>query len=44
MKFIIEKYYYMLMWLEDILDGMSTAVNNHRGRVDKKFWEKYLKI
>lgn len=42
-RYLINKYYNTLMLLEDLFDGLSTMVNNHRKRIDEKYWEKYLK-
>jgi hypothetical protein len=42
-RYIINKYYNFLMILEDFFGGISTRINNHRKRVDAKYWEKYLK-
>ena len=42
-RYIINKYYNFLMLLEDFFSGISTSINNHRKRVDEKYWEKYLK-
>ena len=42
-RYIIKKYYNFLMFLEDVFGGLSTLVNNHRRKVDEKYWEKYLK-
>jgi hypothetical protein len=42
-RFIINKYYNFLMFLEDVFDGISTKINNHRKRIDDKYWDKYLK-
>ena len=42
-KYIIDKYIDFLILLEDIIDGMETIINNHRKRLDEKYWEKYLK-
>ena len=43
MKTIINKYYDFLIWLEDIFGGIETKVNNHRKRLDNKYW-KYLSV
>ena len=42
-KIIINKYYDFLMKLEDICHDIGTVVNNHRIKIDKKYWHKYLK-
>lgn len=42
-KYVINTYYNFLMRLEDFFAFFETAVNNHRKRVDEKYWEKYLK-
>ena len=36
------KYYDFLMWLETIFGGLSTAVNNHRKKIDEKYWDEYI--
>jgi hypothetical protein len=41
-KYIINKYYDFLMSIEDFLGYLETAVNNHRRKIDDKYWEKYL--
>ena len=40
---IISTYYDILMFLEDLFDGIGTAINNHRKVVDNKYWEKYIR-
>lgn len=30
------------MFLEDILGGVETLINNHRKRIDVKYWCKYI--
>ena len=35
---IINGYYNFLMFLEDVCSNMETAVNNHRKKLDKKYW------
>ena len=40
---IISTYYDILMFLEDLFDGIGTAINNHRKVVDDKYWEKYIR-
>jgi len=42
-KRFINSYYSFLMWIEDVLSAAGTNVNNHRKRVDEKYWDKYLK-
>ena len=37
-KFLINKYYDFLMFLEDIFGGIETIINNHRKKVDEKWW------
>ena len=41
-KLAINKYYNFLMWLEDVFGGLEDKVNNHRVRIDEKYWQKYL--
>jgi len=41
-KWIINKYYYFLIWLEDIIGGISMKIHNHREKIDIKYWDKYL--
>jgi len=43
MKYIINKYYDFLMAVEDLLSMAIEAVNNHRKRIDNKYWDKYIK-
>ena len=40
---IISTYYDILMFLEDLFDGIGTAINKHRKVVDNKYWEKYIR-
>jgi hypothetical protein len=42
-KFIINKYYNLLMLLEDFFGFFETKINNHRKNIDHKYWDKYLK-
>ena len=42
-RMIISTYYDLLMFLEDLFDGIGTAINNHRKVVDDKYWEKYIR-
>ena len=41
-KFLINKYYNFLMWLEGIFGSMGTIVNNHRKKIDEKYYLKYI--
>ena len=43
MKRLVNMYYNSLMFLEDVICAVSKAVNDHRRRVDDKYWDKYLK-
>ena len=42
-KRLINSYYNFLMWIEDIFSAAEKNVNNHRKRVDEKYWDKYFK-
>jgi len=42
-KFFINKYYNLLMFLEDVFGGIETAANNHRKHIDEKYWDKYIR-
>jgi len=42
-KFLIVKYYDFLMFLEDIFGGVATKINEHRTRIDEKYYFKYIK-
>lgn len=42
-KYFINKYYDLLIWLEDILAKPSDIVHKHRVKIDDKYWEKYLR-
>jgi len=42
-KYIINKYYNILMSLEDFFSGISTIINKHRKRIDEKYWDMYIK-
>ena len=41
-RYVIVKYYDFLMFLEDFFDYFGTAINNHRKRIDEKYWYKYI--
>jgi hypothetical protein len=41
-KYIINKYYDFIIWLEDIFSNLGTKINNHRKKIEGKYWEKYL--
>lgn len=43
-KYLINKYYDFLMLIEDVICNFSTHVNNHRRKIDKKYWDKLYKI
>lgn len=40
---LINKYYNLLMWLEDVLSAVEVGVNEHRKHIDEKYWDKYIK-
>ena len=42
MKRLINMYYDFLLFLEDVVGGVGTAINNHRKRLDDRYWDKYL--
>lgn len=41
-KLLINKYYDGLMFMEDIFSALGALVNNHRRKIDDRYWEKYL--
>jgi hypothetical protein len=42
-KVLLCKYYSFLVFIEDIFCDISTYINNHRKRIDAKYWHKYLR-
>jgi len=36
---IIDKYYDLLIFLEDFFSGIETIINNHRRRVEERYEE-----
>ena len=38
-KYLINKYYYFLMFLEDVIDGISIKINRHRNVIDDKYFD-----
>jgi len=43
-KILINQYYNLLMYLEDVFDGIGTAINNHRKCIDDRYWCKYIAL
>jgi hypothetical protein len=41
-KILINKYYNFLMFLEDVFGGVETFINDHRKRIDDKYWCIYI--
>jgi hypothetical protein len=42
-KYLINKYYDFIFWLEEFFEWLETKVNNHRKRIDDKYWKKYIR-
>lgn len=41
-KVLINKYYDLILFIEDIFSDLVTKINNHRKKLDEKYWEDYL--
>lgn len=41
-KYLINKYSNFLISLEDFFGWFETKVNDHRKRIDDKYWDKYI--
>jgi len=41
-RFTIRCYYDFIFWLEDVFGTIETKINDHRKRLDDKYWDKYI--
>lgn len=42
-KWIINKYYDLICFIEDIFSILADIFNVYRSKIENKYWEKYLK-